>query len=78
MTKVIEANTAQGHTGGYIVGSTVTIADLQLFVLLGWLSKGVLDGIPKDIYEAYPTLKNLYEKLSENDKIAQFQAKHKK
>jgi len=47
--------TENGSTGFY-VGKSMTIADLAMWRLLGWVSGGALDGIPKDLVESYPQL----------------------
>ena len=41
---------------GFFVGKSMTIADIAMWRLLGWVKCGVLDGIPKDIIDKYPLL----------------------
>jgi len=48
--------TENGSTGFY-VGGQMTIADLAMWRMLGWISGGILDGIPKDILDNYPQVK---------------------
>ena len=41
----------------YFVGRDLTIADLAIWRLLGWLTSGLLDGVPMNILEPYERLK---------------------
>merc|ERR1711981_663474 len=53
LEKIMQTN---GSTGFY-VGSSMTIADIAMWRLLGWFKSGILDGIPKDILdEKYPLM----------------------
>merc|ERR1712137_681502 len=40
---------ARNGDNGYFVGSSTTVADLKAVAVLGWLTSGMLDGIPKTI-----------------------------
>lgn len=42
---------------GYFVGGSLTIADIAIWRLMGWISGGILDGIPKDILDPFTHLK---------------------
>ena len=41
----------------FLVGDTITIADLAIWRLVEWLGSGILDGIPPTIIESYSALK---------------------
>jgi len=41
---------------GFLVGHALTIADLKLYWILDWLTSGLLDGIPTDLFDACPTI----------------------
>ena len=43
---------ANGSTG-FIVGNTLTIADLKLYWIIDWLTLGILDGIPANLVDGY-------------------------
>ena len=66
---------ANGSTGFY-VGSKMTIADLAMYRLLGWLKCGVLDGIPTDIVDAYPLLLQNFNDLDANPDIRAWMDTH--
>ena len=35
---------------GFIVGNALTVADLKLYWIVDWLTSGILDGIPTDLF----------------------------
>lgn len=46
---------ANGSTG-YIVGHGLSVADLKLYWILDWLTSGILDGIPTNLFDRYPAI----------------------
>jgi len=42
---------SNGRTG-FVVGNALTVADLKLYWIVDWLTSGILDGIPKDLFDA--------------------------
>lgn len=44
---------------GFFVGNSLTIADLNVYVLLNWIGMEVLDGIPKECVLSFPGLTKL-------------------
>ena len=53
----------------YFVGSDLTIADLAIWRLLGWLKSGMLDGVPTTILDNYENLNKLREQIYKNPKV---------
>ena len=47
----------------------MTIADIAMWRLLGWISGGAIDGVSRNILDSYKQLKSNYEATSENKKI---------
>jgi len=43
---------ANGGTG-FIVGSSLTVADLKLYWMFDWLTSGILDGIPTSLVDGF-------------------------
>uniref|UniRef100_A0A061SAH2 Prostaglandin-H2 D-isomerase n=1 Tax=Tetraselmis sp. GSL018 TaxID=582737 RepID=A0A061SAH2_9CHLO len=68
----------ENGSSGYIVGDSLTIADLKLYTLIGLLTSGMLDGIPKTIAEPFPKVTALLEKVGADEKVKAFEAKHAK
>ena len=59
----LEALAGKGENG-YLVGNSLTIADLAIWRLLGWFRSGLLDGIPATLVEGYPKLSAHSQKVS--------------
>merc|ERR1712172_429322 len=55
LEKIMSEN---GSTGFY-VGNKMTIADLAMWRMWGWIAGGIVDGIPTDLLDAYPQVKKL-------------------
>ena len=53
----------------YFVGNDLTIADLAIWRLLGWLKSGMLDGVPTTILDDYDNLNKLREEIYKNPKV---------
>ena len=59
----------QNEQSIYFVGKDLTIADLAIWRLLGWLTSGLLDGVPTKILEIYPNLIKLRKEIYKNPKV---------
>jgi len=53
----------------WFVGNKITIADLAIWRLLGWLSSGMLDGVPTNIINPYENLIEMRKKIYQHPKI---------
>ncbi len=60
---------------GFFVSNQLTIADLAIWRLMGWLSGGILDGIPKDILEPFTLLKSHFDTIGNLPKVHQWMSK---
>ena len=56
----------------WFVGQSITIADLAIWRLLGWLSSGILDGIPTNILHPYQNLMNMREGVYQLPKVKEW------
>ena len=75
LEKICAANGANG----YAVGSSVTVADLAIWRLCGWLSSGVIDGLEKDyIATTFPALQKLVETTGAHPKVVEWKAMYPK
>ena len=59
----------QNEQSIYFVGKDITIADLAIWRLLGWLTSGLLDGVPTKILDIYPNLIKLRKEIYKNPKV---------
>ena len=60
----------------FCVGQALTTADLFLYVFIRWISKGVLDGIPKTVADAFPQIKAIVASVEANEKVKEWRAMH--
>ena len=49
----------------WLVNDTLSVCDLQLYVLLAWIGTGTLDGITKECITKFPNLVKLVTALDE-------------
>ena len=59
---------------GFYVGSSLTIADLAMYRLVGWISGGVLDGLPTNLVDSFPQIKANVEATKSNKKVKAYLA----
>lgn len=65
------------ENGDWLVGNSITIADLQLHHLCTWFSSGSLDGIPSTLIDTYPLVKAHGERIEDIPEVKGFRAEHK-
>ena len=41
---------------GFIVGKDLSVADLKLYWIIDWLTSGILDGIPTNLFDSYTNI----------------------
>ena len=74
METLLEKN---GKTG-YFVDDSLTVADLAAWRLCGWISSGIIDGIPETILDAFPLLNAHQNHISNLPKVAEWLEKNHK
>ena len=52
-----------------MVGARLTIADLAIWRLLGWVSSGILDGIPTTILADFPRVRRVCVTVDQLPKV---------
>ena len=62
----------ENNESDWFVGNSMTIADLAIWRLLGWLTSGLLDGVPKSVLDPYENLIELKSKISQHPKIKEW------
>lgn len=68
-------NLDQQIQGPFAGGAALSVADLKLFVLLGWLKKGVLDHVPPEVVAPFGRLERLYAAVKEHPKVVEWYAR---
>jgi len=71
MDSLLEKN---GKTG-YFVNDSLTVADLAAWRLCGWISGGIIEGIPETILDAFPLLNAHQNHISNLPKVAEWLGK---
>lgn len=61
--------------GPFAAGDQIGVADIKLFVVLGWLKKGVLDHIPADVLDHLPKLQALFENVKNHPRVVAWYAR---
>ena len=67
LEEILEANNS-----GWFVGDDMTIADIAVWSLLGWIAQGVLDDIPTDLPKSFERLTHLYNQISQKPKVQEW------
>jgi prostaglandin-H2 D-isomerase / glutathione transferase len=65
-------NLLEQDSSGFFVGDSLTIADLAIWRLLGWLKGGFLDGIPTTVVDDYPALVRHFNSIDSVPEIRQW------
>ena len=74
METLLEDN---GKTG-YFVDDSLTVADLAAWRLCGWISGGIIDGIPETILDGFPLLNAHQNHISNLPNVAEWLEKSRK
>ena len=53
----------------------MTIADIAIWRLLGWLTSGIIDGIPISVVDDFPKLKNIHHQVHTHPKVHEWMMK---
>ena len=62
--------------GPFVAGSAISVADIKVFQIMSSFKNGVLDHIPKSVFDDFPKLDALYAAVSKHPKIAEWKASH--
>ena len=65
-------NLLSDETSKWFVKNKMTIADIVIWRLLGWLTSGIIDGIPTTIVNEFPKLKNVHYNVHNHPKIKEW------
>jgi prostaglandin-H2 D-isomerase / glutathione transferase len=58
--------------GDWFVGKQITIADIAIWRLLGWLSSGMVDYIPVSLLADFPNLKRVCSNVGNHPKVKEW------
>jgi len=72
----LEKICAENGGNGYVAGASLTVGDLAIWRLAGWLSSGTIDGIPADVISAFPAISNVCSAVEGHPKVQDWIAEH--
>jgi prostaglandin-H2 D-isomerase / glutathione transferase len=68
-------NLLSDENAEWFVENKMTIADIAIWRLLGWLTSGIIDGIPTTIVNDFPKLKNVHYNVHQHTKVKEWMIK---
>ena len=68
-------NILSDENSEWFVENKMTIADIAMWRLLGWLTSGIIDGIPTTIVDNFPKLKNVHYNVHRHPKVKEWMMK---
>jgi prostaglandin-H2 D-isomerase / glutathione transferase len=73
--KTWAANMEKQIVGPFAGGSQISVADIKLFVVIGWFKSGVLDHVPADVFAKFPKLEKLHASVQQHPQIVAWYAR---
>lgn len=61
--------------GPFAGGAQISVADIKVFVVVGWLKGGALDHVPSNVLAKFPKLEKLHESVKQHPKIVAWYAR---
>eukprot|EP00092_Neocalanus_flemingeri_P041485 GFUD01045172.1.p1 GENE.GFUD01045172.1~~GFUD01045172.1.p1 ORF type:complete len:213 (-),score=78.96 GFUD01045172.1:96-734(-) len=74
--KALEKIMTENGSTGFYVGDKMTIADIAMWRMFGWLTGGIVDGLPTTMLESYPQLLDNFNTTGQHPEIVEWMAKH--
>ena len=68
--QILDKNIAAGSE--WIVGQCMGLADIAIWRLMGWLSSGMLDGIPTNLLVGYPNISRVCLAVDRHPRIQEW------
>jgi hypothetical protein len=68
-------NILRANNSNWFVGDKMSVADIAVWGMLGWITSGVLDDIPPSIVSPFKRLKKLYNEVSQNPRVMEWKIK---
>eukprot|EP00960_Hanusia_phi_P068950 766973-Hanusia_phi.AAC.6 len=72
----LEKQLKDNRARGFFVGEKLTVADIAVWRLLGWITSGLLEGIPKDVYRSFQALTDHQDKVEADPRIRSWMTSH--
>ena len=62
----------EGGKRDWFVGENITIADIAIWRLMGWLTSGMIDYLPTNLIEPFPNLKKVCLNVEKHPKVEEW------
>jgi len=62
--------------GPFAFGDTPTVLDIKLFMIRHWLTSGIIDHLPTNVWDEYPKIEEVCRSLAMIPEIAAFREKY--
>ena len=69
------ANMEKQIKGPFAGGEQISVADVKLFMVIGWFKKGVLNHVPTDVFSPFPKLERLFTSVKDHPKVVDWYAR---
>jgi glutathione S-transferase len=63
------ANMEKQIVGPFAGGAQISVADVKLFIVMGWFKGGALDHVPTDVLARFPKLEKLFESVKQHPRV---------
>ena len=63
------------NNSDWFVGDNMTIADLAVWSLLGWIASGVIDDVSVEVIQRFEGLVKLYNQINKNPRVREWKIK---
>jgi glutathione S-transferase len=61
--------------GPFVGGDRPSVADIKLYMVHKWISQGILDGLPKDLFAPYPKVARVAQSIGNHPAVVAWYAK---
>ena len=74
--KALEKIMTENGSTGYYVGKKMTIADIAMWRMFGWLAGGIVDGLPTNLLEPYTQVETNFKLVDQHPEITAWMTTH--
>merc|ERR1712066_690820 len=75
-TTALERLMTENGSTGFYVGTKMTIADIAMWRLFGWLTGGIVDGLPTTLLDSTPQVLANFKTIDQHPEIMEWMANH--
>ena len=62
--------------GPFVAGEAIQVVDLKLYILVRWFAKGIVDHVPKDVFDGYSKLTGVYRAVADHPRVVDWMSRH--